>query len=197
MSDDPFKRAQAAELNRIVMSDLERGLVGRIEALMAELEAVKKARDDMQQHAARNWGEVEALTAERDDWKKRHFQMRDERDAKAIAAKNYADFNHEWRKRAEAAEAERDALKEELGAVKEAYDDIEQYARRHCAEVEALTAENARLRGALKPFADEAGHWDFYTADEPLVEGFATYEGNITVGDLRDARAALTGKETK
>jgi hypothetical protein len=59
-----------------------------------------------------------------------------------------------------------------------------------------LQAENARLRKALKPFADEAGHWDFYTADEPLVEGFPTYEGNITVGDLRDARAVLTGNVT-
>jgi hypothetical protein len=38
------------------------------------------------------------------------------------------------------------ALTAELVAIKEAYDDVEQYARRHCAEVAALTAENARLK---------------------------------------------------
>jgi len=55
--------------------------------------------------------QIEALTAERDDWKKRHFKMRDERDTQAIAAKNYADFNHEWRKRAEKAEADNARLR--------------------------------------------------------------------------------------
>jgi hypothetical protein len=38
--------------------------------------------------------------------------MRDERDKKAIAAKNYADFNHEWRKRAEKAAADNALLRE-------------------------------------------------------------------------------------
>jgi len=55
-----------------------------------------------------------ALTAERDEWKKRHFKMRDERDTQAIAAKNYADFNHEWRKRADKLEADNARLLEVL-----------------------------------------------------------------------------------
>jgi len=60
---------------------------------------------------------IEALTAERDQWKSRHFQMRDERDAKAIAAKNYADFNHEWRNRVEKAEADNARLREALADI--------------------------------------------------------------------------------
>jgi len=39
-----------------------------------------------------------------------------------------------------------EALTAELEAAKEAYDDIDQYARRHCAEVEALTAERDALK---------------------------------------------------
>jgi chromosome segregation ATPase len=39
-----------------------------------------------------------------------------------------------------------EALTAELEAVKEAYGDIEQYARRHCAEVEAFTAERDALK---------------------------------------------------
>jgi hypothetical protein len=39
-----------------------------------------------------------------------------------------------------------ESLVAELVAVKEAYGDVEQYARRHCAEVESLTAERDRLR---------------------------------------------------
>jgi hypothetical protein len=61
--------------------------------------------------------------------------------------------------------------------------------------IEALTAEQDRLREALKPFADEAEHWEFFEADEPLVEAFPKYDGNITVGDLRNALAALKGQQ--
>ena len=65
-----------------------------------------------------------------------------------------------------------------------------EYAR--ADRIDALEAENARLRGAIQPFADEAEHWESYSADEQLVEGFPTYDGSITVGDLRNARAAVT-----
>ena len=41
-------------------------------------------------------------------------RLRDERDKARIAAANYAEFNHEWRRRAEALTAERDELKAEL-----------------------------------------------------------------------------------
>ena len=61
--------------------------------------------------------------------------------------------------------------------------------------VRAARAEIDRLREALKPFADEAEHWEFYVADELLVEGFPTYDGIISVGDLRNARAALKGQQ--
>ena len=62
--------------------------------------------------------------------------------------------------------------------------------------IRRLTAENNRLRDALKPFADEAEYWETWVADESLVEWFPEYDGNenpITVGDLRNARAALKG----
>ena len=55
---------------------------------------------------------ITALRAEVAKWKDRHFKARDERDKAKIAAANYAAFNHEWRARAEAAEAERNRLRE-------------------------------------------------------------------------------------
>ena len=120
--------------------------------------------------------------------------------------------------------AERDALKEELRAVKEAYDDIEQYARRHCAEVESLTAErdalirdrdrwaaeaqvstsptvaglmadNARLREVLALVMEAAAKF----SEEPVMaDNMALLKA---VSNMRvvagKARAALTGEETK
>ena len=106
MSDDPFKRAKIAELSRIVMSDLERGLVGRIEALMAELESVKEAY----------CAEVEALTAERDAVHKAWKQAVLEFGKKCKEAnKHYA--------RAEAAEADSKRLREALTVASQALDD--------------------------------------------------------------------------
>jgi len=63
--------------------------------------------------------------------------------------------------------------------------------------IEALEAENARLREALKPFSKEAGWWlsKGYTASEPPVEGFEDYQGVMTCGDLFNARATLQDKE--
>ena len=95
----------------------------------------------------------------------------------------------ELKDRIEALTAERDALKKELGAIKEAYDDIEQYAYRHFAEVEALTAENARLRDALERVVDE------------FESGCCYYDLQMygpAISSIDVARAALNhGKETK
>lgn len=48
---------------------------------------------------------IEALVRQVKDEQTAKFKMRDERDAAKIAASNYADFNHTWRKRAERLEA--------------------------------------------------------------------------------------------
>jgi chromosome segregation ATPase len=56
-----------------------------------------------------------------------------------------------------------EALKAELEAAKEAYDDIDQYARRHCAEVETLTAE----RDAAKQ--SEANAWVQWNAMQDVL----------------------------
>lgn len=103
--------------------------------------------------------------------------------------------------RAEAAEAELKVMTAERDrAIEDAiynaqYVDLVVHYR---AERDAMAADNNRLREALKPFADEAEHWESWADDNPLVEGFrkddgSYYDGNITVGDLRNARAALKG----
>ena len=51
--------------------------------------------------------------------------------------------------------------------------------------------EIERLRAALEPFAAEADCWPDHHDDEPLVESFPEYDGKITVGACRRARAAL------
>lgn len=51
-----------------------------------------------------------------------------------------------------------------------------------------------RMRKALIPFANEASHWVNYQDDERLVESFPGYEGDITVGNLRDAYDAMVNK---
>ena len=60
---------------------------------------------------------------------------------------------------------------------------------------DALKAENEWLRDALRPFAKEADAWLTYHDNEPLVEGFRDYYGEITVGDLRRAATALTASD--
>jgi hypothetical protein len=61
------------------------------------------------------------------------------------------------------------------------------------AERDALKAKNKKLREALAPFSEEASWWFVknYDASEPVVEGFADYNGVMTCGDLFRARAAL------
>ena len=101
--------------------------------------------------------------------------------------------------RAEAAEAERDAL---IAERDQAIDNAKYNAQyvdlvvHYRNERDAMAAEVKRLREALKPFADEAEYWETWGADDSLVEWFPEYDGNenpITVGDLRNARAALKG----
>ena len=74
------------------------------------------------------------------------------------------------------------------------------FARAVAAEVEvaSLTAENEKLREALKPFAAEANEWGYLWRDNfvPVLTPSATYDGDnekaaFTVGDLRRARNAL------
>ena len=48
-----------------------------------------------------------------------------------------------------------------------------------------------QLKEALLPFAKEATCWSNYPDDEPLVEAFPEYEGELTVGDLRRAYDVL------
>lgn len=57
-------------------------------------------------------------------------------------------------------------------------------------EIERLQADNARMREALKPFADEAIKYDPEEGDDDDLP----FGINIVVGDLRRARAALEGK---
>ena len=52
---------------------------------------------------------------------------------------------------------------------------------------DVLKADYERLRVALMPFAKEATHWATYDDDEPVVEHFPGYEGEMLVGDLRRA----------
>jgi hypothetical protein len=58
------------------------------------------------------------------------------------------------------------------------------------------SARIAELEAALRPFADEADNWKTFDSAEPLVEDFLdlTQPSQITVADLRAARAALKGE---
>jgi hypothetical protein len=49
---------------------------------------------------------------------------------------------------------------------------------------------------ALEPFSAEVAHWKRWGEDDEVVEPFDGYEGRLTVGDLRKARAALTGDKS-
>ena len=67
------------------------------------------------------------------------------------------------------------------------------------AEAKQLEEENARLREALKPFADEAAiiaqaeaEGDVITPDDMSVEDASIAGTPLTMGDLRHARAALS-----
>jgi chromosome segregation ATPase len=85
-----------------------------------------------------------------------------------------------------------EALTAERDAVKEAYDDIEQYARRHCAEVEALTAELDALKAQneyqeeMIRQADVRG--DYWRASAENAEA----DADATAADNARLRAELT-----
>lgn len=75
-------------------------------------------------------------------------------------------------------------------------------ARKIKAALSASEAEVARLKEALRPFAEEAAEWadtvhDDYTPRQTEPGHECTYEGSeskFTIADLRRARAALTGE---
>ena len=62
-------------------------------------------------------------------------------------------------------------------------------------EIDKLYAEIDELREALKPFAKEATAWVNSPDDEPLVEHFPGYEGELTIGDCRRAFDILFKKD--
>ena len=59
-------------------------------------------------------------------------------------------------------------------------------------EVDALRAENERLRTSLRPFSEEALAWSNFENGEMLVEPWVNSpQSGLCVAHLRDARAAL------
>lgn len=105
--------------------------------------------------------EVNALVVDRDEWKRRYFQMRDERDKAKIAASNYAEFNHEWRKRCDALHAHTEA------AVRRA---LETAARIEC---------DADFVAVWGPY--EHGVNDMQTAIRALADNPAQFIGGLNV----------------
>lgn len=116
---------------------------------------------------------IDALTAERDDWKKRHLKIRNERDTQAIAAKNYANFNHEWRKRAEKAEADNKRLREAL-------------------ETCLATMERADFADGLCCCGGDTLHHKSPMDCGHTPVDMGEYHASLAI---KKARAALTGKE--
>jgi cell division protein FtsB len=202
MTDDlvPFLRTA----NMATREQLERLCAKsavRIEALTAQIAEDADVRTQIDHRIEELVAQVDALTAERDEWKKRHFQMRDERDAKAIAAKNYADFNHAWRKRAEALTADNARLKDEIAHLKSEDGYVQAFIEGQKAmpqgtftvvdspELATLRADNARLRGHLAYYREQ--FCEGFCEDFPA--GFTNAECENDCGGCR-ARAALTGK---
>lgn len=92
---------------------------------------------------------IARLTAERDDWKARYFRMRDERDKAQIASANYASFNHEWRQRAEAAEAKLAKIMAERDEWKDEYKTAEKGLNVYRKANVKVIAERDAARAAL------------------------------------------------
>jgi hypothetical protein len=117
---------------------------------------------------------IEALTAERDKWMEAHRQA---------CANWHAQCQHEMDKTG-AAEAERDALIRDR-------DRWAAEAQVNTSPIMAgLMADNARLRAELTKAADSLDWADAHLEDAGVVSA------NVRYG-ARDARAALTGEETK
>lgn len=71
------------------------------EELIARLRDACRGGDECKCSLSEAADRIEALVRQVKDEQAAKFKMRDERDAAKIAASNYADFNHTWRKRAE------------------------------------------------------------------------------------------------
>lgn len=85
---------------------------------------------------------------------------------------------------------DRDKLVTEVGyhfKIKELTDELAQASNKIVELVNVV----GQLKEALLPFAKEATHWSTYQDDEPLVEHFPGYEGELTVGDLWRAHNVL------
>jgi hypothetical protein len=81
--------------------------------------------------------------------------MRDDRDKAKIAARNYSEFNHEWRKRADAAEATVATLTAQVEAIRGAAEEAAEVI--HKAYVSAtMEAVNA---GPSHPLKDNIDKW--------------------------------------
>lgn len=61
-------------------------------------------------------------------------------------------------------------------------------------KAEALQRENAELREALQPFADQAETFDSYGNGNPIPDRLQPSFVDHTIGDLRRARALLGGE---
>ena len=66
----------------------------------------------------------------------------------------------------------------------------QKYGRTPLATLDALRAENERLRAALQPFADADKYYD-QSFDDDYSPRWAKF---FTIGDFRRARAALAQK---
>lgn len=66
-------------------------------------------------------------------------------------------------------------------------------------EVLALRSENAQLRAALEPFANLAEHiFEGHKDSRPILYGIGeTALRQVTIGDLRRAKSALTDETRK
>lgn len=87
-----------------------------------------------------------------------------------------------------------EAMRRAQGEIEHLRSEIDTIHRADATEIGHLRAEIERLLTALQPFADEAMCWMDHDDSEHLVENFPGYEGHVTVGDCRRARAALEAK---
>jgi len=109
-----------------------------------------------------------------------------------------ADLSHREKVRSEAinksltdANERADREKARADFANSMFDQREEYLSGLNARNAELSAENARLRGALEPFASRAGRYDPVDNDDGEPD-WSTAAPSIRIGDLRRARAALS-----
>lgn len=147
----------------------------RREAALDALAAMGQAQEAYEAQLKAE-AKVEQLERERDEWKSRHFKMRDDRDKAKIAARNYSEFNHEWRKRADAAEATVATLTKKMEAMRGAAEEAAEVI--HKAYVSAtMEAVNA---GPSHPLKDNNDKWRVrcLRAEEALRAALTTEKTN-------------------